>query len=194
MWERAATLAALFLGLAISAHTIYAIIESRLVHERQKYALVRNLQLEVEYLTTLAGSLSNRAEQVIDAYAPRVAGEGFPPPATEQDTLPPEAAKEVGWLVKRAQHLIAFDVPIDVDRLGNFLNRTEIEAIIGLAQAIRTYKQVLETRTIDLEIFPRRKGVLHRFAGVAKLNIGMISDTLGQAQKTLGIGPTPSEQ
>jgi hypothetical protein len=185
MWKAIGESSALILGLAISLHTLYAIVSTDLTHRRQRYALTQSMQLQAEYFATLARSLAKRSEQVIALRSPISQGEGYADPAKEADSLPPEAEADTQWLVDRAEHIVNYPVPIDVEKLGNFLNRRQVDAAIALVRAIDTYKQVLETRMIDLKHYPRKKGVLVRFTGVAILNINSITRRVEELSKAL---------
>lgn len=186
MWTTAAENSALFLGLALSAYTIYTAVEHRLTLRRQRYAWMRRLRIDAEYFVNLAKSLSHRAEQVKETFAPNPPPEGFPSPAAEKDSLPEESLGSVQWLVARAEHLLAYPLPIDLQQAGSMLTRPQVETLLKFITSYRAYTQVLATRTFDLKMFPRKMGALYRFAGVAYLNIAAVSSDLDAFGASLG--------
>ena len=187
MWTTAAENSALFLGLAISAYTIYTAVEHHLARRRQRYAWMRRLRVDAEYFVNLAKALSHRAEQVKQIHAPNPPPEGFPSPAAEADSLPEESLSSVQWLVARAEHLLAYPLPIDLKEAGSMLTRRQVEALLKFITSYRVYTQILATRTFDLKIFPRKMGALYRFAGVAYLNLGAVSSDLDAFGASLGL-------
>ena len=187
MWKVVAENSALLLGFAISFYTVYSFVETRMAHQRQRYALLRSLRLEAEYFITLARSLSQRAEQVVDLYAKQDKGEAFPSPAAEADSLPDASQAAILWLVARAEHLLSYEFPGEVEELWSMLNKKQIEALLKFMAAYRIYTQVLATRTFDLKMFPRKPGVLRRFAGVVLLNLDDLDKQLDAFGRSLGI-------
>ena len=185
MWRTLAENSALILGLAISLYTVYSFIEGWLTRRRQRYALIRNLQEEYSWFTTLASSMNNRAKQVMERHVKIAEGEAWPSPSAEEDDLPDNIVQDVKWLIDRAEHIISYKLPVDVEKLGAILTKRQVEALMQVINAHRVYKEVLATRTIDLEMFPRRKGVLVRFQAVAagfeeiKKHLPMFAASLG---------------
>jgi len=187
MWDTLAKNSSLILGLAISAYTVYLIIETRVTRRRQRYALLRNLQMQSEYFVALANSLSKRAQQVVDLYVVKGAGESFPQPGAEKDSLPDEAEKETLWIVSRAEHLLTYQISIDLEKIGSILNKRQMESLLDFMHSHLFYTQVIATRTVDLKAFPKRKGVLWRLAGVAAINIEEVNRQLNVLRASLGI-------
>jgi hypothetical protein len=187
MWNTVAQNSSLILGLAISAYTIYLFIETRVTRRRQRYALLRNLQMQSEYFIALAGALSKRAQQVVELYVVNHAGESFPQPGAEKDSLPDEAEKETRWIVSRAEHLLTYQITIDIEKIGSILNRRQMESLLDFMHSHLVYTQVIATRTVDLKAFPKRKGVLWRLAAVAAINIEEVNKQLNALRVSLGI-------
>jgi hypothetical protein len=187
MLETLGSHSALILGLVISAYTVYSFAETRVIQRRQRYALLRNVRLQSEYFLTLAHSLSSRSDQVVQLYAKSVAGESFPSPAAEANSLSEEAEPAVRWLVSRAEQILAYQINVDIEKMGSFLDKSQIEALLAFMTARRTYTEVLATRLLDLKAFPRKKGVLVRFAGVTALNIRDVNQELDAFGKSLGL-------
>ncbi len=77
--------------------------------------------------------------------------------------------------------------------MGAILDHRQADALFDLLAAQRIYVQVLRTRTVDLEAFPRRPGVLKRFVGVAMLNTEPMAEKLAAFAASLGI-PTPAQK
>ena len=186
MWMELANRGNLVLGLAISAYTIYSFAEALILRRRQRYALLKNVHEEFSYFLALASALALRANQAQSACEPYLDG-AYPPPATDKDTLPPDAETLARWLVKRADHLVNYPMPIDIEKLGAMLNRRQTEALFNLLAARRVYVRILATRAMDLDAFPRRPGVLARFVGVAHLNVPDLNEKLKAFAKTLGL-------
>jgi hypothetical protein len=134
----------------------------------------------------LTTSLTRRANQVKEQYAPHLDGP-HPAPAACKDKLPDDAERLSRSLVKCAGHLTSYPISIDVEKLGANLNHSQIEALFELMAARRVYVPVLATRAIDLDAFPRRAGVLARFVRVARLNVSDVNDKLQAFAKTLGL-------
>jgi hypothetical protein len=189
MWSELLSNGELVLGLAISVYTVYTYVESRVLRRRQQYGLLKNLHAELSYFLSLASSLGQRAGQAKALYEDYLSG-SYPGPAADDDALPEEAEAVGRWLVERANHLIDYPVPIDVEKLGGVLNRRQADALFELLATRRVYLQVLATRAMDLEAFPRRPGVLARFAGVAHLNVGALETKLDLFAQALGL-PAP---
>ncbi len=189
MWETILKNTALFLGLAISAHTIWSVVESRLTRRRQRHALLRVLQLKYEWFVSMAASLNGRANKVVAKHAPAQAGETWANPADEEGSLAGEAEEDVKWLVERADHLLRYELPLDLEKLGGMLTEKQIEALLRFIQAHQQYTEVLRTRMIDLKMFPRKKGVLHRFTLLtAGPNLDDMTEMLTAFHKVIGLG------
>jgi len=186
MWIELAKNGGLVLGLAISIYTIYSFVEARLLRRRQQYALLQNVYAEFSYFLELASALANRATQAEKVYAQYLSG-SYPAPAADKDELPEDAETLARWLVKRANHLISYPMPLDIEKLGAILNRRQTAALFHLLAARRVYIQVLATRAMDLDAFPRRPGVLARFVGVAYLNVADLNDKLNAFAQALGL-------
>ena len=92
-----------------------------------------------------------------------------------------------GFMVKRAKHMIEYEIPIDVEKLGEILNKAQIDSFLEVMQERRIYLQVLTTRMLDLEAFPLKPGVFVRFVGVAQLNVAGMNEKLGIFAKSLGL-------
>jgi hypothetical protein len=187
MWEALATNAGAVLGLAISIYTIYSFAEARALRKRRQYAFLRHLHEQLSYFVALSRSLSHRAQQVMDLYSEHYQNRSFPNPGAEPDELPNTAEANTRWLVERAEHLLAYPVLLDVEKLGEMLNRRQIDTLLEMENQRRIYLQALTTRTMDLRAFPRRRGVLARFAGVAHLNIGPLDQSLASFAESLGL-------
>ncbi|GEM_PF-1811176 len=186
MWKELADNSGVVLGLAISLYTLYAVVEGRILRGRERYALLRNVHEEFNYFLALSSALANRAGQARTLFAAHLTG-SYPPPAADHDSLPVEAAALGQWLVSRANHLIQYSLPLDVEKLGSALNRPQAEALFDLLASRRRYVQVLATRTLDLQAFPRRPGVLARFVGVAHINVDDFKQKLNAFAKSLGL-------
>jgi hypothetical protein len=186
MWKELAENGGLVLGLAISIYTIYSFVETRILRKRQQNALLKNVYEELAYFLALSSALANRASQVEKRYKQYLSG-SYPAPADDKDELPEEAERLSRWLIKRANHLIGYPMPIDVEKLGAILNHCQTEALFELIAARRVYIQVLTTRAMDLDTFPRRPGSLARFVGVAHLNASDLNDKLKAFAKALGL-------
>src|SRR5438067_1660574 len=104
-------------GVVISVYTAYMAIDGYLRRRRQQYALLKYLHSEFSYFLVLASSLANRAKQAKQLYPQHLTGD-YPNPAKDQDSLPQDAEIVSRWLVKRANHMIEYDLPIDVEKLG----------------------------------------------------------------------------
>lgn len=186
MWIELAKNGGLVLGLAISIYTIYSFVETRILRRRQQYALLKNVYEEFSYFLVLASALANRANQTEKVYEQYLDG-SYPAPAADKDKLPEDAETLAHWLVKRANHLISYPMPLDIEKLGAILNRRQTEALFHLMAARRVYIQVLATRAMDLDALPRRPGVLARFVGVAYLNVSDLNEKLKAFAKALGL-------
>lgn len=190
MWEEIAKHSGIILGLAISIYTVYTQIEKRVLRRRRQYALLRELHHEVAYFSELATNLGRRAEQVVTRYQPKYVGRALPYEPTEADALPAEAQVATLWLVRRAKYMIEYRLRLDIEKLGEMLHRGQLEALFDLLAARRAYIQVLATRAMDLEAFPRSSDALIRFAAVAQLNIGAVRSRLDAFAASLGLpGP-----
>lgn len=188
MFETILKNVALLLGLAISAHTIWSVVELRVTRRRQRHALLRALALKYEWFAVMAGSLNGRANKVVAKHAPADAGETWPNPADEKDTLSDEAVEDVKWLVERAEHLLDYELPLDLEKLGGMLTKGQVDALLEFVRSQQQYLEVLRTRTIDLRMFPRKKGVLHRFTLLtAGPNLKNMGDRLNAFQRALGV-------
>jgi hypothetical protein len=185
-WIELAKNGGLVLGLAISIYTVYSFVEVRVLRRRQRYALLKNVYEEFSYFLSLASSLANRANQAEKLYVQHLTG-SYPPPAADQDALPEDAERVSRWLVKRANHLTSYPLPMEIDKLGAVLNRRQADALFALIAARRVYVQVLAARGMDLDTFPRKPGVFARFVGVADLNVSDLNDKLKTFAKTLGL-------
>jgi hypothetical protein len=186
MWETLAENGGAVLGLAISIYTVYSFAETRIERRRKQYAFLRNLHDQLTYFVNLSRSLSQRAKQAMDLYREHYKNRDFPSPAAECDELP-EAAEAVSrWLVQRAEHLNSYPVSVDLNTLGEMLTRSQIDALLELENQRRIYLQVLSTRTMDLRSFPRKRGVLARFADVTHLNIAPIDTALAGFATSIG--------
>ena len=181
------------LGLAISVYTIYSFVDARITQNRQQYALLKQIDHESKYFITLAQALKGRAQQVEKLYADSLKQPSFPEPAQDKDSLPEDAERVSRWLAARANHLAEYRIPIEIDKVGAILDRKQADALFDLLAAQRIYVQVLRTRTVDLEAFPRRPGVLKRFVGVAVLNTEPMAEKLATFAASLGI-PTPAQK
>lgn len=186
MWDLIATNSGVVLGLAISAYTIYSYVEARAIRKRRQYAFLHYLYQELSYFTGLAAHVGRRADQVREVYKEHLRG-SFPNPAAEKDELPPEVDAHSKWLVQRATHLIEYDIPLDIEKLGAMLNKSQIGELLEVMTARRVYLQVLATRAMDLEAFPRKPGVLARFVAVAQLNVPEMNKKLSEFASTLGL-------
>ena len=89
--------------------------------------------------------------------------------------------------MKRANHLISYPMPLDVEKLGALLNRRQTDTFFRLLAARRVYIQVLTTRALDLDALPRRPGVFVRFISVAQLNVSELNENLKLFALTLGL-------
>jgi len=187
MWEEITKHSGIVLGLAISIYTIYAHVEKRVLRRRRQYALLRNLHQEVAYFSDLASNLARRADQVKTRYQPKYVGRPLPYEPTDNDALPQEAEVSSLWLVRRAKHLIDYKLRLDIEKLGEMLHRGQMEALFDLLTARRVYIQVLATRAMDLEAFPRSSDALIRFAAVADLNIESVKSKLNAFATSLGL-------
>lgn len=185
VWLDLAKNGGLVLGLTISIYTVYSLVETRILRRHQQYALLKNVYAEFSYFIGLASSLAKRATQAEKLYAQSLNG-NYPAPAADQDTLPEDAERVSHWLVLRANHLTDYALPIEIEKLGATLNRQQMDALFALIAARRVYVQVLTTRAMDLEAFPRRPGVFARFVGVADLNVVDLNEKLNAFAKTLG--------
>jgi hypothetical protein len=146
------------LGIALSLYTVFSTVDGHLRRRRERHALLRQLREEVSYFVLLARHLAKRSEQVVAFYKiPLVA---HPEPAADEDSLPSTAAEHVKWLVSRARHLTEYPLAIDVKELASMLNTRQIDRLLDVKKAQRIYLQVLATRMLDLEAFPRRPGVV----------------------------------
>ena len=186
MWLELAGNGGLILGLAISIYTIYSFVEARILRRRQQFALLRNVYEELSYFHALASALAKRAEQTGEIFKQDLAG-SYPSPAADEDRLPESAEALASWLVRRANHLIGYSIHVDVERLGAVLDRRQAEALFRLIAARRVYVQVLATRAMDLEAFPRRPGVLARFIGVVNVNVHDLNERLEDFAGALGL-------
>jgi hypothetical protein len=186
MWSELIKNGGLVLGLAISIYTIYSFVETRVLRRRQQHALLKNVHEEFSYFLVLASALANRADQAKKLYEHYLKG-SYPAPAADKDELPEDAETVGRWLVKRANHLVGSPITIDVEKMGAILNRRQAHALFELMAARRAYIQVLNTRAMDLDAFPRRPGVLARFVGVAHLNVSVLNDKLKAFAKALGL-------
>lgn len=186
MWSELIKNGGLVLGLAISIYTIYSFVETRVLRRRQQYALLKNVHEEFSYFLVLASALANRANQAEKLYEQYLDG-SFPDPAADRDELPEDAETIGRWLVKRASHLISYPITIDIEKLGAILNRRQTDTLFELMAVRRVYIQVLTTRAMDLETFPRRPGILARFVGVAHLNVSALNEKLKAFAKALGL-------
>ncbi len=196
MWIELAKSGGLVLGLAISIYTMYSFVETRILRKRQQYALLKNVYAEFSYFLVLASALANRAKQAEKLYEKYLVG-SYPAPAADEDKLPEDAESIAGWLVKRANHIISYPMPIDIEKLGAILNRSQTEALFHLMSTRRKYIQVLATRTMDLDAFPRRPGVLARFVAVANVpdpneKLKAFAKALGLSTPELGGGSPPA--
>ena len=156
---------------------MYTFVETRLLRRRQQYALLKNVYEEFSYFCGLASSLANRATQAEKLYEQHFKVP-YPAPAADQDALPEDAERVGRWLVKRANHLTSYPLPMEIEKLGAVLNRRQADALFALIAARRVYVQVLTTRAMDLDAFPRRPGVFARFVGVAHLNVFSLNENL----------------
>lgn len=188
MWQQLAQNSALILGLTISVYTIYSFVETRLTRRRQRYALLQSLEEEYNWFCTLASAMSKRAKQVLDQQHVKIVQDGtyLSSPTEEEDNLPEDVEQDVKWLVDRAEHVIAYPFPVDVEKLGGILSKRQIDALMELIKAHHTYTRVLATRTIDLKKFPRKKGFLLRFAAVAVVNLEKVREHLHLFRESLG--------
>lgn len=186
MWIELAKSGGLVLGLAISIYTMYSFIETRILRKRQQYALLKNVYEEFSYFLVLASALANRARQAAKVYEKYLDG-SYPAPAADEDKLPEDAESIARWLVQRANHLISYPMPIDIEKLGAILDRRQTDALFHLMSTRRRYIQVLATRAMDLDAFPRRPGVLARFVAVANLNVPDSNEKLKAFAKALGL-------
>lgn len=177
------------LGIAISLYTIYSYVDARITHQRQQYALLRQIDSEFEYFIGMADSLANRAQQVERHYADQLARNSFPDPVRDGDSLPADAEITAKWLTARARLLSENHIPLDIEKVGAILNREQADALFDLLQARRVYLEVLSSRATDLEAFPRRPGVLKRFVGVAVLNVASMREKKQAFAASLGLGP-----
>jgi hypothetical protein len=187
MWEEITKHSGIVLGLAISLYTIYTHVEKRVLRRRRQYALLRNLHQEIAYFSDLATNLARRADQAMTRYKPKYVGRPLPYEPTEADALPPDAQVSTLWLVRRAKHLIDYKLRLDIEKLGEMLHRGQLEALFDLLTARRVYIQVLATRAMDLEAFPRSSDALIRFAAVAHLNIESVKGKLNAFAGSLGL-------
>jgi hypothetical protein len=117
MWIELAKDGGLVLGTAISIYTIYSFVETRIPRRRQQYALLKNVYEEFSYFIGLSFALATRANQAKEVYKQYLDG-SYPAPAADKDMLPKEAEMLARWLVKRANHLIGYPIPVDVEKLG----------------------------------------------------------------------------
>ena len=171
MWEDLGEGSELVLGIAIALHTLYQFATHYFEQQRQRQALIRTLHAELSYFLSLAGSLAGRASQAVEALRAHLDAQGFPDPAKEADSMPESALPLAAWLVDRAERLAAYRFSVDVEQIGSMLNRRQIDALMNFLDAHRRYVEILMTRALDLKAFPRKRGVLRRFAGVVLLNI-----------------------
>jgi len=178
------------LGLAISIYTVYSLVEARILRRRQQYALLKNVYEEFAYFLALAAAMAKRASQAEELYAKHFTGV-YPAPPADQDTLPEDAERVGRWLVKRAHHLTSYEVPMEIEKLGAILNRRQADALFELLAARRVYVQVLATRAMDLDAFPRRPGVFARFTAVAHLNVPDLNARLQALARALRVS-TPA--
>jgi len=193
MFNLVAENSGLVLGIAISLYTLYSFLESRILKRRQQYAFLHHLHQEFKYFEGLADHLGRRAQQARDLYSDYYGDGSFPSPSEEKAGLPPEAERTSKWLVQRVKHLIQYQLPIDMDKLPNMLNRSQIDALLELLDARRVYLQVLHTRALDLEAFPRKPGVLFRVAAVSKLNVPEMTKRLHAFSASLGLQRVTSD-
>ena len=190
MWTTLAQNAALVLGLAISIFTIYTAVQKQVEQRRGRYAMMGRLRADAAYFISLAVALSSRAEQVKELYAPNPPV-GFPSPAAERDSLPEGSQEAVQWLVARAEHLLAYSLPIDIEKAGSMLTRRQIDALLQFLTSFRRDMEILATRTFDLKMFPRKMGVLYRFAAVA-WQVGGLKSLLDDFEASLELKPPAS--
>jgi len=176
----------LVLGLAISIYTIYSFVETRILRRRQQYALLKNVYEEFSYFLALASGLSGRANQAKKVYE-QYFDDSYPDPSADTDKLPEGAETLARWLVERANHVISYPLPLDIERLSAILSRRQTDALFNLIAARRVYIRVLATRAMDLDAFPRRPGVFARFVGVAYLNVSDVNEKLMAFAKALGL-------
>ena len=161
-------------------------VETRILRRRQQYALFKNVYEEFSYFVGLASALAGRANQAKKVYE-QYFGDSYPDPAADTDKLPEDAETLARWLVKRADHVISYPLPLDIEKLGGILSRRQTDALFQLIAARRVYIRVLATRAMDLDAFPRRPGVLARFVGVAYLNVSGLNEKLNAFAKALGL-------
>lgn len=176
---------AVVLGIAISLYTLYSFVDVRITRNRQRYALLQQVNAELDHFIGLALGLSGRAQQAIDLYAQYFKSGAFPDPAREADGLPNEAEATSRWLATRAKQIVGHEMPLDINQIAAILNRQQADALFALLKERRTYLRALSTRASDLEAFPLRAGVFKRFAVVAIVNVDPMRTGLSEFARSL---------
>jgi hypothetical protein len=186
VWERLAESGTLVLGLAISLYTVYTAGEARILRRRRQYAFLKHLDQNLKYFGGLASHLGRRARQVKELYDDPERQPGFPNPVAEESSLPDSVEPVSRWLVQRVRHMMDYEASLDVESVAGMLNRRQMDALLAVVAARRTYLTVLYTRTMDLEAFPRKLGVLMRFIAVTHLNAEELNEKLRTFSASLG--------
>lgn len=180
---------ALLLGIAVSVATIVTVVQAHRARSRERTAILRRIDVEYSRVVTVAGALSNRAQQVGSGYA-RSAGEYWASPSKEEDSLPESIERDVEWLIVRTNQVLSYKVPLE--HLSPLLSAPHLDAVAEFARVHSRYVEVVGTRAADLDVYRRKKGVLVRFCSVVTLHGDQLREAHEVLRTTLGLASGPS--
>jgi hypothetical protein len=184
LWKDALDHAAIILGIAISAYTIYSIIHSHIERTREFRLVLEEFRLEFEVLLQLISILSVKAENFQKLHFER-------PAQGDQLRLSMEAKAYLKLIEARAQQILTLTPKLDLPRSGIRLSKKQLDLLIAFLESFRLYRTRLELRLQEYQATPDSHDVLARFISSAELDENT-SDKFMAFKKSLAHKPSHS--
>lgn len=172
-------MAALILGLGISAHTVFAIARNYIRDRREARALAEQLRLEFEILVELISILRGKANRFNEKYRLTTGG-----PNDYQ--LSDQAKLDLEILKTRATRIVEAEPEIDLPKVCASLKRRQMNVLVEFLGAFQLYRQRLATRLEEFKSAPAQPGVLGRFIACCALDESL-SEKLSRVREKLGV-------
>jgi hypothetical protein len=163
LWKDVLDHAAIILGIAISAYTIYSIIHSHIERTREFRLILEEFRLEFEVLLQLISILSVKAKNFQELHLGK---------AVQGDQLRPsmEAKAYLKLIEARAQQILTLTPKLDLPRSGIRLSKKQLDLLIAFLESFRLYRTRLELRLQEYKATPDSLDVLTRFISSAELD------------------------
>lgn len=179
MWKSILDNAALILGIAISAHTVYAIVRSHVVYLRERRALLADITLQLDMFFSLTAFLAGKAQRFEERYST-----GGPPVF---ENLSDEALLDLEGVRARAEHVLSHPPKWDLIRVGAILNKKQFDLFVPFMEKFNLYWNRLELRLHEFKASPKRDGAFGRFLASASLiDDDNVRDAFREFEKAIG--------